>query len=274
MNLRIATKTLKTVLVPGLLLCVMLLAVTGCSKKTRNVLFNTPKKYQKLGLAVVHLNADSSGGLENYEHRIQPDDRISLRFLNNFDISSGVTITKQGGAENGISFLVDKEGLVSLPMLGRIDVLGMTKREAQEILEAKYSTIFNNPSVEVTVTGLSISVQGEVRDPGIYELEREKTTLLEMLAAAGGVTQYAKKKVVKVVRGTAQNKEPEILIFDLRKLESIETSDLILRDKDVVYVEPRDIRVVAEAVSPYSSFLAILSTVTNITVVAINIVGR
>lgn len=274
MNLRNATHTLKAVALPGLLLCVMLLAVSGCSKKTRNVLFNTPKKYQKLGLAVVHLNADSSGGLENYEHRIQPDDRISLRFLNNFDISAGVTITKQGGAENGISFLVDKEGLVSLPMLGRVNVLGMTKREAQAVLEKQYGTIFNNPSVEVTVTGLSISVQGEVRDPGIYELEREKTTLLEMLAAAGGVTQYGKKKVVKVVRGTAQNKEPEILIFDLRKLESIETSDLILRDKDVVYVEPRDIRVVAEAVSPYSSFLAILSTVTTITVVAINIVGR
>ena len=103
MNLRNATKTFKATAMPLILLGFMC-AFTGCNKKTRNVLFNTPKKYQKMGLAVVHLNADSSETADGYEHRIQEDDRISLRFLNNFDISSGVTITRQGGADNGISF--------------------------------------------------------------------------------------------------------------------------------------------------------------------------
>ncbi|MEM1000233.1 MAG: polysaccharide biosynthesis/export family protein [Bacteroidota bacterium] len=303
MNLRNATNNLKGITI-SLILAGCLLAVTGCNKRTRNVLFNTPKQFQKMGLAVVHLNpysvyiadsmaiADSlnrvaalargdSSVLEippfernNYEHRIQPDDRIALRFLNNFDISSGVTITKQGGAENGITFLVDREGFVSLPMLGRVYVKGKTKQEAQVMLERRYSENFKNPSVEVSLVSLSVSVQGEVRNPGIYELARERTSLLEVLAAAGGVTQYAKKRVIKVVRGVAQNQEPEILIFDLRKLDAIETTDMILRDKDVVYVEPRDIRVVADAVAPYSSFLAILSTVSTITVVAINVVSR
>lgn len=258
----------------GLTFILLVLATTSCNRKTRNVLFNTPKKYEKMGLAVVHLNGDSTKSAEDYSHRIRPDDRIALRFLNNFDISAGVTINKQGGAERGIGFLVDKEGLVSLPMLGRVNLKGMTKQEAQIKLEELYSEIFKNPNVEVSITGLSVAVQGEVRSPGVYQLQREKTTVLEMIANAGGITQFGKKKVVKVVRNIAQGEKPEIFIFDLRQLDAIETTELILRDKDVIYVEPRDIRVVAEAVSPYSSFFALLSTITTITVVAINIVGR
>ncbi|HHG85628.1 MAG TPA: hypothetical protein ENJ82_12845 [Bacteroidetes bacterium] len=258
----------------GLICILMVTAITGCSKENRNILFNTPKQYEKMGLAVVHLNGDSTKSTEEYQHRIGPDDRIALRFLNNFDISAGVTITKQGSAESGVSFLVDKGGMVSLPMLGRVEVKGLTKQEAQVKLEELYSANFKNPSVEVSILGLSVAVQGEVRSPGVYQLQREKTTVLEMIATAGGITQYGKKKVVKVVRGIAQGVEPEIYIFDLRQLDAIETSELILRDKDIIYVEPRDIRVFAEALSPYSSFLTLLSTVTTITVVAINIVGR
>ncbi|MEM7037110.1 MAG: hypothetical protein AAF570_09045, partial [Bacteroidota bacterium] len=100
---------------------------------------------------------------------------------------------------------------------------------------------------------------------------REKTTLLEILSAAGGITQFGKQRVVKVFRNVAMDKEPEIFIFDLRQLDAIETTELILRDKDVVYVEPRDIRVVANAVAPYSTFVTLLSTAATLTVIIINI---
>ncbi|MEM7036043.1 MAG: polysaccharide biosynthesis/export family protein, partial [Bacteroidota bacterium] len=108
---------------------------SGCQNRTRNVLFNTPKRYQKMNVAVVHLNADTTADNELYQHRIQADDRIAIRFLNNFDISERITMTQQGGGESGISFLVDKTGHVSLPMLGKVYLEGMTKAEAQVALE-------------------------------------------------------------------------------------------------------------------------------------------
>lgn len=225
-----------------------------------------------MGLAVVHLNPDTTALVDdNYQHRIQPDDRISLRFLNNFDISQGVTITEGGAGNMGITFLVDKEGAVTLPMLGRVDLEGYTKKSAQELLERLYSAHFKAPNIEVTIMDLSVSVQGEVGSPGIYQLQRERTTLLEVLAAAGGITAFGKQDVVKVIRGTAQDKNPEIFIFDLRQMEASKTSELILRDKDVIYVEPRDVQVLGSRISPYSSFLSILTTVATLTVVVINL---
>jgi polysaccharide biosynthesis/export protein len=251
-----------------LLLC--LCSLSACHRQYRNVLFNTPVKYQQMGLAVVHLNPDTNATAdETYQHRIQPDDLISLRFLNNFDIAEGVMMA-DGGQNGGINFWVDKEGYVSLPMLGLINIKGHTKKTAQTLLQQRYSQHFKDPNIEVSILNLSVSVQGEVANPGIYELRRERTTLLEMLAAAGGISDGGKQQVVKVIRGTGQDKDPEIFIFDLRQLESITTSDLILRDKDVIYVEPRDIQVVGSRLTPYSGFLSILTTVAALTGIILN----
>jgi polysaccharide export outer membrane protein len=243
--------------------------LSGCSRPYRSVLFNTPKKYERLGLAVVHINPDTSSLAKSYQHRIQADDLISLRFLNNFDIAEGLTITESAG--QGIPFLVDKEGDVNLPMIGKIKLIGDTKQSAQTKIEEAYSKHFKNPNVEVSILNLSVSVQGEVRTPGIYQLRRERTTLLEVLAAAGGISQFGKEHVVKVVRGSGQDKEPELYIFDLRQIDAVKTSDLVLKDKDVVYVEPRDVQVLGSKIQPYSSFLSILTTVGTLTVVVINI---
>lgn len=243
--------------------------LSGCNREYRNVLFNTPKKYQKMGLAVVRINPDSSYSTESYQHRIQPDDQIALRFLNNFDISQGVTVAASG--IQGIPFLVDKEGYVNLPMVGSISVAGETKQTAQAKLQEAYSKAFKNPSVEVTILNLSVSVQGEVRSPGVYELKRERTTLLEVLAEAGGISAFGKQQVVKVIRGAGQDKEPEVFIFDLRQMDAVKTSDLVLRDKDVIYVEPRDIQVIGSRIQPYSSFLSVLTTIGTLSVVVINL---
>ena len=256
----------------AMILVMCLLSLSACNRHYRNVLFNTPVKYQKMGLAVVHMNPDTTAKSDdNYQHRIQPDDLISLRFLNNFDIAEGVTMANGEGSGGGINFWVDKEGHVSLPMLGLVNLKGHTKKTAQVLLQQRYAQHFKDPNIEVTILNLSVSVQGEVGNPGIYELRRERTTLLEVLAAAGGVSQFGKQSVVKVIRGTGQDREPEIFIFDLRQLASIKTSDLILRDKDVIYVEPRDIQVLGSRITPYSSFLTILTTITTLSVIFINL---
>lgn len=257
------------------LLVMCLISLSACNRQYRNVLFNTPAKYEKMGLAVVHINPDTSAKADDtYQHRIQPDDLISLRFLNNFDLAEGVTMANGEGSGGGISFWVDKEGFVSLPMLGLVNLKGHTKKTAQTLLQQRYAQHFKDPNIEVSILNLSVSVQGEVGNPGIFELRRERTTLLEVLAAAGGVGQFGKQSVVKVIRGSGQDRDPEIFIFDLRQLASITTSDLILRDKDVIYVEPRDVQVLGSRITPYSSFLSILATISTLTVIVINFTSK
>jgi polysaccharide export outer membrane protein len=242
------------------------------AQRLRNVLFNTPRSYEKQRLPVVHINPDSARIKAGYEHRIQIDDQIGIRFLNNLDITKGLTQSETGAVGGvGVPFLVNKNGEVDLPGVGKLKVLGMTKQEVKEAVEAKYAVEYRDPKVEIAIMNLSVSVQGEVNSPGVYPLVREKTSLLEVLSSAGGISAFGKRRVVKVIRGVGMLREPEILIFDLRQLDAIRTEDMFLQDRDIVYVEPRDIRVLADAISPYTTILSILTTLGTLTVVALNL---
>jgi polysaccharide biosynthesis/export protein len=261
----------------GLWACVIILgaAHTVPAQRLRNVLFNTPKAYEKQRLPVVHINPDSVRIAAGYEHRIAIDDQIGIRFLNNLDITKGLTQAESGGAgTGGVPFLVNKNGEIDLPAVGKLRVQGLTKQEVKEAVETKYAVQYRDPKVEIAVLNLTVSVQGEVQAPGVYPLMREKTTLLEVLSRAGGITPYGKRRLVKVVRGVGEHREPEILIFDLRQLEAIRTDDMYLQDRDIVYVEPRDIRVVADAVSPYTTMLSILTTLSTLAVIVLNLSNK
>lgn len=255
-----------------LALCIGL-ALSSCNRSSRNILFDTPKQYEKLGLPVVHLYGDSTKKKEVYHHQISTDDRLQIRFMNDIEFASGLKNASQTG-NSGIIFVVDQNGNVNLPLLGMINVLGQTREEVQDTLLQLYSASFTNPSIEVLILGLSVSVQGEVANPGIYELPREKTTLVEVIAAAGGITAFGKQRVVKVIRGVGVEEQPEVFIFDLTQLDAIRTTDMVLRDKDVVYVQPRGIRVVGNAIAPYSTFLSLLSSVSSIAVITYSILRR
>jgi polysaccharide export outer membrane protein len=242
------------------------------AQRLRNVLFNTPRSYEKQRLPLVHINPDSVRIAAGYEHRIAIDDMIGIRFLNNLDITKGLTQAESGGsAVGGVPFLVNKNGEIDLPAVGKLRILGMTKQEVKAAVESKYAKEYRDPKVEIAVLNLSVSVQGDVQTPGVYPLVREKTTLLEVLSAAGGISQFGKRRVIKVVRGVGQLKEPEILIFDLRQMDAIRTEDMYLQDRDIVYVEPRDIRILADYISPYTAMLSILTTLGTITVLILNI---
>lgn len=255
----------------GALMALVMLSTLGCNRETRNILFDTPKKYEKMGLPVVHLYGDSTKPKEAYNHRISTDDRLQIRFMNDIEFASGLKSASQTG-NSGIVFVVDQDGNVNLPLLGNVNVLGKTREDVQKMLLEGYGKSFTNPSIEVLILGLSVSVQGEVANPGIYELPREKTTLVEVLADAGGITAYGKQRVVKVIRGVGVEERPEIFIFDLTQLDAIQTTDMILRDKDVVYVQPRGVRIFANAIAPYSTFLSLLSSVGSIAVITYSII--
>jgi polysaccharide export outer membrane protein len=254
--------------------CAILLLLSSDlqGQRLRNVLFNTPRAYEKLDIPVVHLNPDSARIAAGYEHRIESDDQIGIRFLNNLDITKGMAMV-EGSSPSGVPFLVNKNGEIDLPQVGKLRVIGMTKEEAKEAVEQQYAVQYRDPKVEISILNLSVSVQGEVGQPGVFPLVRERTTLIEVLSAAGGVSQFGKRSVIKVIRGVGQGKEPEILIFDLRQLDAIKTEDMYLRNKDIVYVEPRDIRVIADALQPYTNVLSLFSTISTLTVVILNL-GR
>lgn len=117
--------------------------------------------------------------------RIQPGDQVSLRIWNEPEMSD--------------TFHVAETGEVVLPKLGVVRVTDLSASAARDSLQRAYAEFLRNPSVEVTVLR-RVGVQGEVRKPDLYLVDLTMT-LRDVIARAGGITEYGNPRRIEIVRG-------------------------------------------------------------------------
>ncbi|PIY07117.1 MAG: polysaccharide export protein EpsE, partial [Bacteroidetes bacterium CG_4_10_14_3_um_filter_31_20] len=158
---------------------------------------------------------------------------------------------------NPINYLVEYDGQVKLPTVGRIQISGKTIREAESMLEEKYKEIFVDPFVLITVTNKRIVVfSGGASTGKVILLTNDNYTLIEALAEAGGITDFSKSHKIKLLRGDLNN--PEIFLFNVRDLKDMKNANFMLQANDIIYVEARPkyaTRIISE-ISPYISLLS------------------
>lgn len=135
-------------------------------------------------------------------------------------------------------YLVDNEGKINFPVLGELNVGGLTKKEAEQLIVDKLKPyIKETPIVTVRMVNYKISVLGEVARPGTFTISNEKVNLLEALAMAGDMTVWGVRDNVKLIREGANGKQ-EIVTLDLNKAETILSPYYWLQQNDIVYVTP------------------------------------
>lgn len=135
-------------------------------------------------------------------------------------------------------YLVDNEGKINFPVLGELNVGGLTKREAEQLIVDKLKPyIKETPIVTVRMVNYKISVLGEVARPGTFTISNEKVNLLEALAMAGDMTVWGVRDNVKLIRESSNGKQ-EIVTLDLNKAETILSPYYWLQQNDIVYVTP------------------------------------
>ena len=137
-------------------------------------------------------------------------------------------------------YLVDNEGYINFPVVGRLKVSGLTKSECENMILEKirpYMAETENPVVTVRMSSYSVSVIGEVARPGSFQVAREKITILEALAQAGDLTIYGVRDKVKLIREDATGKK-EIHTLDLTNANIVNSPYYYLQQNDIVYVEP------------------------------------
>lgn len=137
----------------------------------------------------------------NYQHIIQPDDKLSLSIWNHNDVSIGSTFSIYNANESfGKWLLVHQDSLITLPQLGLVKVGGLTCNEATDLLVKLYSKKLKNPIIAVKIMNKKVTVLGEVNQPGVYILEKEQTRVAEILGEAQGLTYYANKSRIQLIR--------------------------------------------------------------------------
>jgi len=143
------------------------------------------------------------------------------------------SITQQVSA----GYLVDKDGFITVPILGKIKIAGFTTSEATEIIKNIALNYYQEPTVIVRYANFRISVTGEVLKPGIYVLPNEKVTILDAISLAGDLTIFAKRDNVLLIRENPDGTSTPYRV-NLKKSISLSAPYYYLRQNDMIYVEP------------------------------------
>ena len=198
------------------------------------------------------INFDNSRFL--YDARIMPKDQLSITVNTttpeaslpfNLLLQNEYTQGRSMGAAGVLMpYLVDNDGFINFPIIGRLHVAGLTKSEAERLIFEKirpYMAESENPVVTVRMSSYSVSVLGEVNRPGSFQVSREKITILEALAQAGDLTIYGVRDKVKLIREDATGKK-QIVTLNLNDANIVNSPYYYLQQNDVVYVEPNNIK--------------------------------
>ncbi len=172
------------------------------------------------------------------EYRILVQDRLAISLYK--DPSQGSDQSSQnelGQAMNQNGILVDTAGQVSLPLIGKVKVAGLTQTQAADRITSRYKKYLNTPSVYLEVMNKRLFVLGEVKKPGVVAIDKEKMTLFEALATAGDLTDAAVRNEI-VILSNSPTKGMQMRTVDLTHFETMNYASLMLRPNDIVYVKP------------------------------------
>jgi polysaccharide export outer membrane protein len=195
------------------------------------------------------------------EYVIKPFDKLDLRIYTNdgyqlIDMESSSTVANS--QRSSTPYLVEYDGVVKVPTLGRVPVSGLTIKKAEELLEQKYSQFYQKPFVLVNVTNRRVVVFNSGSTKGtVLNIENEKFTLIEALAQSGGIDDFSKAYKIKLLRGNLDN--PQVYLFNIRSVEEMKKANVVLQANDIIYVEKRP-RYVSRTLNELMPFITLANT--------------
>jgi len=158
------------------------------------------------------------------DYIIGPEDIIEVNIWKEPDLSRTV--------------LVRPDGKISLPLVGDIKAMGITPTQLAQAIEKKLSEYIESPVVSVILTGINnpkIYILGRVNKPGMYPL-RDRITLLQAIALAGGFAEWAKKSKVIILRQTGDKDQRLVINIDKIIKGKKGIHDIILQRGDRIIV--------------------------------------
>jgi polysaccharide export outer membrane protein len=138
-------------------------------------------------------------------------------------------------------YLVNSDGEINFPQLGKIEVEGKTTQEIQSLLEDKLSLYIKNPTVNVRILNFKFTIQGEIRQPGTYEIIEENMTLPQALGLAGDLTINGRRDNIMIYR--QEGGQREVKRIDLTQSDWMNSDYFFIKPNDIIYVEPNNPKV-------------------------------
>ncbi|MBC7606916.1 MAG: polysaccharide biosynthesis/export family protein [Burkholderiales bacterium] len=206
-------------------------------------------------------SAQSYQSPTTYEPTLQPDDLLSIIIsAENPEVTVPFNLPQiQGNYEinnnqNGIkTYLIDSEGVIEFPVLGKIKLGGLTRSEANKKLTMLVSEYVKNPGINLRILNYKISVLGEVSKPGSYTIPSERITVLEALGLAGDLSVYGKRNNILVIH--EEDGKRTFNRIDITNAAFLNSPSYYLSQNDIVVVEPNKTKINASVIGPNTSVI-------------------
>lgn len=215
------------------------LLVCSCASK-KNVLY----------LQDVDTYANTDASSKN-EIRLKKNDEITIN-VSSSDKQSAIPfnlplVSNSGNNQLNLQptiqpYLIDEDGVIQFPILGEINVQGMTIAELRNILNKRIEKYVKSPIINIRITNFSISVIGEVRKPGIYPVNNERISIIDALSLAGDLSIYGNRKEILIIREKDDYKKVHFKV-DLTSSAVFDTDYYYLQQNDVVMVSPNNAQI-------------------------------
>jgi polysaccharide export outer membrane protein len=238
-----------------LCLAMLLLLIQSC-RINSNMMFKTP--------------LDSDFSLDTLLHApeekdvIVPFDELDFKLVtNNGDGLLQAFSTTSGNSASGVinapfTYSVKENGRVLLPLLGDVEVKGLTIEQCEDSLRFWYTKHFRDPFVQLRVTTRRvIFFSGMGNDVRAIPLVHSDTRLIEILSTVGGIPERGKANRIKLLRKYGE--EWKVFMIDLSTIENLKFADIILKENDYIYIEPRPY-LLRELLKELTPVLSLVST--------------
>ena len=202
-------------------------------------------------------------GKIKYEYKIQPYDRVMIYLYKYPDLAANnltSAATNDDQHDDMRGTMIDGEGKLSLPLVGRVKLAGMTQTQASRMLEKLYSKFVKEPSVTVQVVNKKVFILGEVKNPQRIIIDRDFVSLFEILSKSGGFTDDAKRDDIIILSHDASGNSTMRRV-DLLTYKRTKMSNTLIKPGDVVYVPPsgwKEYRLTTD------NYLSVLRTISQI----------
>ena len=206
------------------------LFLTSCTTKKEIIYFQNAKNFETI--------VDT----ETFKAKLKIGDIISV-YVSTIDptVTRPYNLVLQSGNSGQlIDYLIDVEGNIDYPVLGKVKLVGLTVEEAKELFKKKFSEgqLLKDPVIMIRVLNFRVTIAGEVASPGVYSVSGERISILEALGMAGDLTIKGRRDNVLVVRDF--NGTKTYTRVDLTNKEVFNSPVYYLTQNDYIYVEPNN----------------------------------
>lgn len=224
--------TRKQLIIPAI---IIILLFANCARYNKMVMLPTIKlDVDSVMVSSMHKNVSETRLKTNYKIHISFN---GLEYSHLQSLSKSERVTNYNDISVFLqSYILDSEGFIEIPVIGKINLLDKTMSEAKELVQKQVNEFFKGVSVEIRLLSFEISVLGDVRYPGRHLFLNRKVTILDALAKSGGLSNHANVTNILLMRDKGDYKET--VSVDLTSEELFSSEYFWLQPDDIIYIKP------------------------------------